>query len=300
VGNSWRCTRGSMPPLHRGLATAFIKLCGITSSILAHGPLRFRCPRCGCCFPFFRRGRASSPPAYPQPLLPSFPRHVSLPRPNEPPAELPIIYVPESSDILQPFLQHLYPRSPPRVTDISMWAALYTIADKYGAEVVTDPLRDMLIPCFLETSPLRVYALASRWGFEEEAKTASRRTLTMDIFKDFPREDAELMGGVACQRLYLLHFNRREAARALIASHPPPSTEDRSCKCSPPQYVSLVLALCQHVAVKPWLTTEELYEEVARWGYPTQCSSACRNAIKNMHAYFSSILRGVSELPQTI
>jgi hypothetical protein len=182
-----------------------------------------------------------------------------------------------------------------------MWEALYAVADKYCAEVVTDPLRDMLIPRFLETSPLRVYALASRWGFEEEAKIASTRTLTIDIFKDFPREDAKLMGGVACRQLCLLHSNRREAARALVANHPLPSSSGSSCKCPPPVYTSLVPSLCQHVVTKPWLTTEELYEEVARWTYPNRCSSkACRNSIRNMHVYFSSLLKGISELPQTI
>jgi len=45
-------------------------------------------------------------------------------------------------------------------------------------------LRGMLIPRFLETFPVRVYALASHWGFEEEAKIASGRTLTLDISKD--------------------------------------------------------------------------------------------------------------------
>jgi hypothetical protein len=139
---------------------------------------------------------------------PVFQGMFSLPRPTEPPPELPIIDLPKSSDILQPFFQYLYPRSPPRVADISMWAALYTIADKYGTEVVMDPLRDMLIPRFLETSPLRVYALASCWGFEEEAKTASRRTLTIDISEGFSEENAKLMGSVACQKLCLLHMRR--------------------------------------------------------------------------------------------
>jgi len=225
----------------------------------------------------------------------------SLPQPADMPSEIPSVDVPEPSDILQPFIQYLYPRSPPRISDISVWEALYAIADKYAAEVVTDLLRDMLIPRFLETSPLRVYALASRWGLEEEAKIASTRTLTLDISKDFPREDAELMGGVACQRLSLLHLNRREAARAWIADHPPPTPSDFSCRCPPPPYTSLISTLCQRVVTRPWLTAEELYEAVAMFHYPGRCnSSSCRNAIVNMHAYFSSLLKGISELPQTI
>ena len=231
---------------------------------------------------------------------PVFQGMLSLPQPAESASQIPSIDVSESSDVLQPFIQYLYPRFPPKISDISMWAALYTIADKYNAEVVMGPLRDMLIPRFLETSPMRVYALASHWGFEEEAKNASRRTLTMDITKEFPEEDARLMGGVACQKLFLLHFNRREAARSLITNHPRPTPSDSTCKCAPPGYGSVVPALCQRVITRPWLTAEELYEEAGRWGYPVGCNTSCRNAFKNMHAYFNSLLKGVSELPQTI
>jgi hypothetical protein len=206
----------------------------------------------------------------------------------------------DPSDTLKPFIQYLYPRSPPEITDMAMWAALYAIADKYNAEVVMELLRVMLIPRFLETHPLQVYALASRWGFKEEAKTASRRTLTMDIFNEFPREEAELMGGIACQQLLLLHFNRREAARALVENHPLPSSNSLLCQCPPPNYTSLVPALCQRVATRPWLTAEELYGEVGKWDYPDKCNGTCRNTIKNMTAYFSSLLKGLSDLPQTI
>jgi hypothetical protein len=232
---------------------------------------------------------------------PVFQGMFGLPQPTDPSSEIPGVDVSEPSSILQPFIQYLYPRSPPRVSDITTWEALYAIADKYCAEVVMDLLRDMLIPRFLETSPLRVYALASRWGLEEEAKIASTRTLTIDIFKDFPQEDAELMGGAACRKICLLHLNRREAARALVADHPLPSPSNPSCQCPPPVYTSLVPSLCQRVAAKPWLIAEELYGEAARWDYPSHCNSTtCRNTFRNMHMYFSSLLKGISELPQTI
>ena len=174
-----------------------------------------------------------------------------------------------------------------------------TIADKYDADVVIETLRNVLIPRFLETSPLRVYALASRWGFEEEAKIASRRTLTIDLLKDFPREDAELMDGVACQKLYHLHASRQAAGRAFIANHPLPE-RNRYCHCSQQNYAGLVQSLCQRVGTIPWLTAEGMYEDIAKWDHPTACGNACHNSVRNVSAYFSSLLKGVSELPQTI
>ena len=231
---------------------------------------------------------------------PVFQGMFNLPQSTNPPSQIPTIDVAESSDILEPFLQYLYPRSPPTIPNSVMWANLYTIADKYGAEVVMDLLRIILIPQFLEMSPLRVYALASHWGLEEEAKIASTRTLTIDISGGLPKDDAELMGGDACQRLYLLHINRREAARVLVTNHPLPSTSHPFCGCPSPGYISLVPTLSQRVAARPWLTAEDLYKEAARWNYPIPCSEDCRNAFKNMHVYFNSLLEGISELPRTI
>ena len=49
----------------------------------------------------------------------------SLPQRTEPPSHTPSVDVPEPSDILQPFIQYLYPRSPPKVSDLAMWAVLY-------------------------------------------------------------------------------------------------------------------------------------------------------------------------------
>ena len=55
----------------------------------------------------------------------------------------------------------------------------------------------MLIPRFLETSPLRV--LTWYGDFDEEAEIAFTRTLIIDVFKEFPREEVVLTGGGAYQ-----------------------------------------------------------------------------------------------------
>ncbi|KAF9648940.1 hypothetical protein BDM02DRAFT_2013699 [Thelephora ganbajun] len=224
----------------------------------------------------------------------------SLPQSTEPPSQVPIVDVSEPSDILQLFIQHLYPRAPPEVSDLAMWADLYTVADKYNTEVVTDSLRNMLIPWFLEECPMRVYALASHWGFEEEAKIASRGILTMDISKGFPEEEARFMGSVACQKLYLLHIQRRNKARALVNDRIYQFSDGRNCSCPPMDFNAVIQALSQRVSTTPWLTAEELYEEAAGMNNSRMCASTCRNSFKNVHRWMSLILREISQLPQTI
>lgn len=229
---------------------------------------------------------------------PVFQSMFSLPQSTESPSQTPSVDLPESSDILQPFIQYLYPRSPPKVPDTSTWATLYAVADKYNAEVVMDLLRDILVPRFLETSPLRVYALASQWGFDEEAKIASTRTLTMDISRGLPEEDARLMGGVGCQRLYLLHIQRRDKARALVNKRVY-QFSGQNCMCPPMDFHAVLQVLSQRLATRPWLTAEELYEEAAKTNNARTCGN-CRNSFKNMHVWFSSILKDISEIPRTI
>ena len=231
---------------------------------------------------------------------PVFQDMFALPQSTDPSSQMPTIDLSDPSDTLEPFIQYLYPRSPPSITNITMWAALYTIADKYGAEAVMESLKDMLIPRFLEASPLRVYALASRWGFVEEAKIASRGTLNLDIIKDFPREDAELMGGGACQQIYLLHFKRRDAAQALAETHPLPVSEDPACTCYSPSRKRLTPTLRQRLSTRPWLTAEEMWEETSKGDHPKKCGSNCRHTNKNLHGYFTSLLKAISDLPQTI
>lgn len=232
---------------------------------------------------------------------PVFQGMFSLPQPNEPaPSHTPVVDVPESSDILEPFLQYFYPFSPPKVSDVAMWADLYSIADKYDAEVVMETLRDILIPRFLETSPFRVYALASRWDLEEEANIASKKTLAFDALGEFPQEDAELMGGVACQKIYHLHIRCRDKARALVSSRNYRFKDNWNCSCPPLDFHAVAQALSQRVSSKPWLSAEELYEEAARFEGAKKCPGGCRNSFKNIHVWLSSILRDLHEIPQTI
>ena len=223
----------------------------------------------------------------------------NLPQPPEPTSRIPIVDLSEPSDILRPFIQFVYPRSPPNISDITTLAALFTIADKYATEVVTGQLRGMLIPRFLYASPPRVYALASHWGFEEEAKVASRRCLEMDISKGFSEEDASLMGGVACQKFYLLHIQRRSKAQALLNSHPRPLKSHRDCLCNRMDFDVVTQVLSQQVSTRSWLSAEDFYREFT--GAAGHCGNdGCRCSFEKVHSWISSILKDLNELPQTI
>ena len=56
---------------------------------------------------------------------PVFQGMFSLPQSTESPSQILTIDIPESSDILRPFLQYIYPRSPPKIEDIDVGSPIH-------------------------------------------------------------------------------------------------------------------------------------------------------------------------------
>ncbi|KAH9960452.1 hypothetical protein BC827DRAFT_396629 [Russula dissimulans] len=84
---------------------------------------------------------------------------------------------------------------------------------------VMDRLRVLLVsPTFLETAPVRVFAIASRFDLEEEAKLASKHTLRVRVL-DVPLcDDLRHISAYSYYRLLELHQRRGEAARQALSA----------------------------------------------------------------------------------
>ena len=94
-------------------------------------------------------------------------------------------------------------------------------AAKYDMTSVVDRLRVLLVsPAFLETAPVRVFAIASRFDLEEEAKIASKHTLGVRVL-DVPLcEDLKHISAYSYHQLLELHKQRGEAARQALSAPP--------------------------------------------------------------------------------
>lgn len=137
------------------------------------------------------------------------------------PDNAPRIPVAESREVLETLLRFVYPIPDPIIFSLDELDKVLAAAVKYEFEAVVASLRGFLIsPPFLQESPIRVYALACRYGLEDEAKIASRYTLGTDLLHlkkgGLWEEDLKNMLAWDFHKLLMLHRRRSEAAIEFI------------------------------------------------------------------------------------
>ena len=117
---------------------------------------------------------------------------------------------------LELVLKLIYPLLPPSVDSLDLLIESLVITDKYNIEGARARLRQQL-PNFVNEAPLRVYAIASRFGFDEEAEAAS--TLTTGTYLpaliDLPN-DLKYIPATAYHRLIVLHQKHRNEIEDIV------------------------------------------------------------------------------------
>ena len=159
----------------------------------------------------------------------------SLPQPpSKPTGRLPVIPFTETEAVLDTLLRYIYPVPKPVIRSLEELAPALEAAHKYDVQAATDGLRKHLIaPELLRKHPLRVYAIASRYNLEEEARIASTATLAAGLLAQPLHEDLKAMTAFAYHRLAVLHERRASEAIKLLVL----PDEVRCRLCSGAQYV---------------------------------------------------------------
>jgi len=96
----------------------------------------------------------------------------------------PVIPVDEESGTLERLLRLCYPGKAPSIGDLDDLRPVIRTAVKYDMPEVLEALKETL-RSFMDTLPIRVYAIALIFKFEDEAKAAAKASLA------FPAEDAD-------------------------------------------------------------------------------------------------------------
>lgn len=158
--------------------------------------------------------------------VPQPPRHTSDD------STLDIVQVTESADVLETFLQLIYPLDPPVIENLRLMDDLLRVAEKYATKGITTRLKPLLLsPSFLKHDPIGVFTIACRNNLDEEAEVALPHTFTMDVVSQISEECLHTMTAKTYHRLLTEHaLHRKRLIGALDAAWRWSDPETR-CSC---------------------------------------------------------------------
>lgn len=127
-----------------------------------------------------------------------------------------VIYVTDPPHALDLVLRFIYPFPSPDIDSLDQLFDGLVIADKYDIIGARADLR-LRLTKFIEENPLRVYAIASKFGFEEEAEAVSPLTtkIYLPSLADLP-DDLKDISAMAYHRLIKIHENCRDEIEDII------------------------------------------------------------------------------------
>lgn len=221
-------------------------------------------------------------------------------------APVPVIPVSELNHTIDALLGFVYPVQDPPILTLDELNPVLAAAFKYDFSSVISTLRKILItPHFLESSPTRVFAIASRYELEPEAQLASRYTLNINVLDCPLSDDLKHITAHSYHRLLDLHRRRAAAAQELLKvpeevkcmqcnGHGPIST------FSPPKWWKVWEGMArQELSARP--TTDVIFEMrfLARAADSTGCPR-CAGSVLDSYVFLEELKRKIDELPAMI
>lgn len=148
---------------------------------------------------------------------------LSLPQcpPSYQPSTSPeVIHVAESSKVVAGLLGMSTGQELPKFDSFEFLDELLRAAEKYEMTGAISVIRlAIMTPSFLDKHPVRVYGIASQWGWTEEAKLASTKTISVDLLAHDAVKDLHAVEPPHLTPLLLLHRRRRDILREGLDSH---------------------------------------------------------------------------------
>ena len=192
--------------------------------------------------------------------------------------ELDVEDPPEDMDL---FLRLIYPITmPPKFEDFDTLSRAFMVLQKYKVEGVQELLKPTLVsPPFLNSDPMRAYAMACRLGFTEEAEVAAPLAATTDFTTTIRAEDLRNMSGTDYHRLVVLSKERLRKSKSDILSAP------LQCTNCPQAFYNLFR---QRLAEKLHTNEEKFYDTMESldicFTVSKDCgASGCSGAGGNLH-----------------
>jgi len=158
--------------------------------------------------------------------IPQPPRHTSDD------TTLDVVQVTEFANVLETFLQLIYPVDPPLIDDLRLVDDLFRAADKYAAKGITTKLKKFLVsPSFLKRDPIGVFAIACSNNLDEEAGLAVQHTFTIDVITQISEERLHTMTTKTYHRLLTEHVLRRKQLIGALNTAWLTLNPEGTCRC---------------------------------------------------------------------
>jgi len=153
--------------------------------------------------------------------------------PQKPPGPDPLdpIYVGEDASVLEGLLRMICGLPIPKLDTYEAIEPILDAAEKYDMPGPLSVIRALVMTPALLGDPLRLYAIACRYGWHEEARAASQCTLVLDLHAPQHRPMLQKLRTDALLNLLELHHGRREALRCRL-NDPPFVNDQGDATCS--------------------------------------------------------------------
>lgn len=216
-----------------------------------------------------------------------------------------VVPVSETSDVLDTLLRFVYPTPDPVISSLEELIPILGAAVKYDFLAVIVSLRRILTsPLYLQSAPIRVYAIACRYDFEQEAALASRHTLSNNILDAPLTDDLKHITAHSYHRLLELHHRRSRSALALLKI--PEQIKCMQCngnafnmQGSPKWWDHYEKAAREELAVRP--TSDVIFEPefLYKAGRASGCQR-CPESILDSWKFLRDLRANIDMLPATI
>ncbi|KAG6853136.1 hypothetical protein C0991_006616 [Blastosporella zonata] len=219
--------------------------------------------------------------------------------------QIPVVPVSETQTTIGTLLNFLYPIEDPPIQSLDELVPVLCAALKYDFTGVVATLRKLLVsPHFIKSDPTRVYAIASRFELEEEARIASKYTLDVQILDASLSDDLKHITAYSYHRLLDLHHRRAQAAVALLKI--PPDIKCMQCNGSaysvhvlPKWWYQFDKKAREELSVRP--TSEVIFrtEFLAQVAIAAECPR-CAGSILDAWKFLEALKKAIDVLPATI
>jgi len=238
---------------------------------------------------------------------PFFADMFSLPQSPGPSNEThrPIIPMSESRPVIAALLQFIYPVEDPKINSLDDLVPILAASTKYDVIPVINALGKILVsPPFVEAEPTRVYAIASRFDMEEEAKIASKHTLHVNLLEAPLSDDLKYITAHSYIRLLSLHRRRVDAAVAMLK--PPQNMMCMQCNGSvfsvystPKWWYEFEKRARVELSLRP--TTDVIFgvEFLGRAAAASGCTR-CPGSVLDSWKFLQELKDAIDQLPSTV